>query len=126
MQHMLSKGCGTTGLAFQPGHCDILVQVSHTSALPCLVPLYSPAVAREWGVPALKQLSSVFTPCQKHLLPRGHAQGHLSHGKPSLESPTLTTWALLQLKEMVEPCMVRMVSTWGTLPATIWEGKRRM
>lgn len=108
------------GLALQPIIVTFMYRTTHLSASwPHLVPLYSPAVAREWGVPACKHPSSVLTPCQKHQLPRGHAQGHLLRGQPRQESPTLTTWALLQLNEMMEPCMVRMVSTWGTLPATI-------
>jgi len=55
----------------------------------------------------------------EHQLPRGYAQGQLLSGKQSPASPSLTTWVLLHLNETVEPCMVRMDSTWGTLPATI-------
>lgn len=52
-------------------------------------------------------------------LPHVYAQGPLLSGKPSPALLSLTTWVLLQLKETVEPCMVRMDLTWGMLPATI-------
>lgn len=128
MQHVPCKGHGSMWLPLQPGHRELHVQVPrlHTS-LPAVHRVWSlstgSAVARGMGCLSLQapQLCVHFllVANTEHQLPRGYAQGHLLSGKSSPALPSLTTWLLLQLNETMEPCMVRMDSTWGTLPATI-------
>lgn len=122
---MLCRGYSTIRLALQPGHHEVHVLVPHfpNSWPHSLELLYRLSCSQGNGVsqPASTQLCVHFLEVTKseHQLPCGYALGHLLSGKLSPASPSLTTWVLLQLNEMVEPCMVRMDSIWGTLPATI-------